>query len=332
MNSIWNNNYSAFKSRFPQLAELLPPPDIAQVAQPTFWKLEQTRNGMITASENGLRLHSAYNPEREAAGGVANEEMQEKSATVFYGFGLGYHVVEWCKLYNSTDATKVDAAATKVDAASTKGAPTAHMVAPTKGPVAGPRAPKKLILIEPDVNHFYAALNVLDWTPVFQVENLVLAIGCPAESVLQLIEDTSKINIGGTGVSDAYFFAIPAFMTHAQEYFAAVQSIINRNKRKNEINAATLKKFGKLWCRNSLRNIEKMRELGCVNDYVISDSLPSQGDEHLPGDRTPSQEDHLPSDRPHTQAPARAPGEHPLSQMPYLLLGAAAYTIEALIN
>ena len=100
MNSIWNKNYQAFKTRFPQLAELT---GSEPVPPESVWSLEQARNGMITASENGVsgaansaggavtatsvRLHSAYHPEREAAGAVGRDEVFQKSAVVFCGFG-----------------------------------------------------------------------------------------------------------------------------------------------------------------------------------------------------------------------------------------------------
>ncbi len=196
----------------------------------TFWKLENAKNGMITAREGGVRLHSAYNPEREACGAVGRDEVFAKSAIVFYGFGLGYHVIECAKKIIQSDG-------------------------------ASPR----LVIIEPDIAHFFAAIAVLDWTPVFEVENLVLAVGAPAESVLPLLEDGSKVNIGETGVSDAYFFDIPAFTAHAAAYFDIVRSIVKRNQRKNEINAATLKKFGRLWCRNSLKNLGEFAKRGFVS-------------------------------------------------------------------
>ena len=236
MNSIWNNNYKAFTSRFPNLASLLPPPNEEEVCNPPFWEISETRNGMITCSESSLRLHSAYNPEREAVAGITNPEIMEKSTTVFYGFGLGYHVIQWVKMMKE------------------------------KGP-----SSKKLVLIEPDPLHFYSALSFLDWTDVFTYENLILAINCPAEGVLPLLEDTSRINVGNTGVSDAFFFTIPAFIEHAKPYFDTVQAIVTRNKRKNEINAATLKKFGRLWCKNSLKNIDKLRSLSSVSSYIKED-------------------------------------------------------------
>ena len=230
MNSIWNKNFSAFKNRFPQLAELT---GSTPVPPESIWKLETAKNGMITASEQAgsgtaVRLHSAYNPEREASGAVGRDEVFEKSAIVFYGFGLGYHVIECAKILKQTADS-------------------------------GERIPR-LVLIEPDLAHFFAAMALLDWTPVFEVENLVIIAGAPADSILPLLEDASHVNIGNTGVSDSYFFDIPAFTAHAAAYFDTVRSIIKRNQRKNEINAATLKKFGRLWCRNSLKNIRQLEK------------------------------------------------------------------------
>lgn len=201
-----------------------------------FWEILQAKNGQITANEMTLHLHSSYNPEREAQGAVGAAEIWEKSATVFYGFGLGYHVLEWVKKAST----------------------------------------QKLILIEPDIKHFYAALTLLDWTTVFAYENLIIAVGCPVDSVLPLIEAGDKVNIGNTGVSDAFYFDIPAFQVHCKEYFDAVKTIIKRNQRKNEINAATLKKFGKLWCRNSVKNILQLENCGAIS------SIKNMADEKMP--------------------------------------------------
>lgn len=193
------------------------------------WQITNAKNNQITVTENGIRLHSGYNPEREAAGAVGAQEVQEKSATVFYGFGLGYHLQQWAKLYT--------------------------------------KQKKKLVILEPDVKRFIASMQLIDWTDIISVENLVLAVGCPADQVLPLIENTATVNVGNTGVSDAFYFDIPAFEQHAKDYFETVKTLIKRNQRKNEINAATLKKFGKLWCRNSLKNLQKLTELSFINLY-----------------------------------------------------------------
>ena len=196
-------------------------------APSSIWETETARNGQITASEMGIRLHSSYNPEREAQSALSLPEVNEKSTVVFYGFGLGYHALAFAKNHPE----------------------------------------KKLILIEPDVNHFFAALMLLDLTPVFELKELVLAIACPPDALLGLFENSLTVNLDDGGVSDAYYFDIPAFTNHAKEYFDTVKSIIKRNQRKNEINAATLKKFGKLWVNNTNRNLVQLEKCSGIGVF-----------------------------------------------------------------
>ena len=235
MNSIWNNNLKLFNSRFPDLFNIL-----EETFQITSFNLEtqlpslliQTaKNGEVTASDNGKLLHSAYNPSREAHNSVFIPEVQEKSSIVFYGMGLGYHLVEAAKLILQNSNKK------------------------------------KLIVVEPNLEYFLASLQLIDWTEIFKVEKLVLAINCPAESVLPLIEDTTTINTTLQGVSDAFYFDIASFTQHNQQYFECVKTIISRNKHKNEINAATTKKFGKLWCNNCKKNAKYINQLEFINIY-----------------------------------------------------------------
>lgn len=202
----------------------------------SFWQISTAKNGMPTATvntaQNLIHLHSAYNPERESSGVVNVPAVWEKSTTIFMGFGLGYHVIEWAKIATAKKnitSREIDTSGKKCESPSLK-------------------------LIEPDPVHFFAALMILDWTPVFQIENLIIALACPTESIMSLLEDQTKINTGDSGVSDSYIFTIPAFTLHAPDYFEIVKTLIERNKTKNEINAATLKKFGKLWERNCQKN------------------------------------------------------------------------------
>ena len=226
MNSIWNKNLESFRRRFPALFEMCKKEisaikddeGSAALLSSLKWEVTAAKNGDISAREGGAALHSLYNPSREASNAVVQPAVAEKSSAFFYGFGLGWQVIEFCKKYPQ----------------------------------------KKLVLLEPDLLHLLGAFLLLDWTAVFAHEKLILAVGCPQESVLSLIEDSSRVNVGNTGVNDTFFFDIPAFTNHAAEYFNDVRTIIKRNQRKNEINAATLKKFGKLWVRNSRKNIDQL--------------------------------------------------------------------------
>ena len=253
MNSIWNKNLELFKARFPQLHKMCLPQieqaqKILEGLNPNFIgdkggtalidncqiELLRARNGEISGKERGAALHSLYNPSREALNAVSQAEVASKGTGVFLGTGLGWQIIEFAKKYGE----------------------------------------KKLVVIEPDVLHLFAAMCVLDWEAVFKHESLILAIGCPLESVLGLLEDTSKVNVGNTGVSDAFVFDIPAFTAHAAAYFNNVRSIIKRNQRKNEINAATLKKFGKLWVRNSMKNLLQMSRCEGIAGFENKAPLP----------------------------------------------------------
>ncbi len=246
MNSIWNKNISSFTNRFPKLAEIyneqikkieenILSNQLSQENHP-FWQIKAAKNGELTASENGIFLHSSYSPSREAFSAVNQKEILEKSGTVFFGFGLGYHIIEWAKIYKKTD--------------------------------------KKLIIIEPDYVHFFSALLFLDWTEVFEVEHLIIALSCSPEEILSLIENQSQINIGNTGVSDCFFFNLKTFTKHSQNYFDTVKILIDRNIQKNKINEATLKKFGKLWCKNSKKNILELKNHDFINNFENKTDLP----------------------------------------------------------
>lgn len=196
-----------------------------------FYTLSLAKNGEITAEETFLnqkmRLHSSYNPSREAESAFANQK--EKSQILFLGFGLGYHVIKAAELITQKQLYK------------------------------------KLIIIEENPVYFFAALCVLDWTKVFEIENLVLAIGCPLDGITPLIETTDHINLGKEGLSDSHIFTMPAFSLHSKNYIENLLTLIERNKTKNQINAATYKKFGKLWTFNSKTNLNHIKTSGFVS-------------------------------------------------------------------
>lgn len=243
MNSIWNKNLEYFSQRFNPLKEIYQTQisAISKASQDdiknlfSFWDISTAKNGSLTASENSLRLHSSYNPEKEAFNAISQLNLKNKDSIVFMGMGLGYHLCEMAKyLINSNQN-------------------------------------KKIIIIENEPMHFFASMYYLDWSPIFQIENLILAIGCPADSIMSLLEDSSVINTGKTGVSSSYFFTIPAFTAHDQTYFNTVKELIERNKTKNDINSATYSKFAKLWTKNSLTNINQLKNKRTVKQ-LINDS------------------------------------------------------------
>ncbi|MCK9169434.1 MAG: DUF115 domain-containing protein [Treponema sp.] len=221
MNLIWNKNRDSFAARFPSLARMFS----LQIAETdtekpvTFWTILQAKNGSVIASENGTLLHSSYDPERESRQAVQKSDFDECTAAVFYGCGLGY----------------------------------------TPSAYAGIYPDRTIIIIEPDPGHFFAALTLLDWTPVFSCPSCIIALGCPPETVIPLIEQK--------GSAHSAFFSVPSQTAHAKNYFDTIKLLVERNRQKNTINNATLERFGRLWMRNSCANIKQYKILDGVKIY-----------------------------------------------------------------
>ena len=165
-----------FAQRFPQLAQilapqipkgLLPNADAEQYKSQgqseaarldpaalnaifPFYNFFYAKNGELTASQNGLNLHSVYNPSGEAARAAAAAEQEQKSVYVFAGFGLGYIPIALAKSPAALDKT--------------------------------------FIFLEPDAPHFFAALASADFSPLFKIPNLFFAIGADIEQADALIQ------------------------------------------------------------------------------------------------------------------------------------------------
>jgi hypothetical protein len=187
-----------------------------------FWEIKTARAGPFTVRENGMLLHSAYDPLREAQNTVLqaqNTKTTDITAAVFFGFGIGYLPNAYAASYPG----------------------------------------HTLILVEPEIRHFLAALALLDWTPVLQNRECILAVNCSPETVLPLIEKT--------GLNHCTFFSLTSQTEHAKAYFDSASVLIERNRQKTDINTNTLERFSGLWLRNSCRNISSFAELDGIHIY-----------------------------------------------------------------
>ncbi|MGL1894168.1 MAG: DUF115 domain-containing protein [Spirochaetaceae bacterium] len=66
------------------------------LTKPLELKIVETRGGELTATLNGLFLHSKYDPIREAK--KISSSQPDSDLYIFGGFGLGYQIVELCNL------------------------------------------------------------------------------------------------------------------------------------------------------------------------------------------------------------------------------------------
>jgi hypothetical protein len=237
LNSIWNKNRRLFTQRFPELSSILRPlfdktetegsaiTDSSPVAGLQrifpFWEFVRAKNGSVTVREQGIYLHSAYNPERESSSLAAAPEMKDTEGFIFFSCGAGYAPVALATVFQK----------------------------------------KPLIIIEPDPQYLLAAFSLIDWEPVFRVKNCMLAVNCPEQTVLQLLDQN------GLKIPECAIISNQAQRSHAAGYFAVLDELFVRNRRAEQINTRTLERFAGLWLRNSCRNIRQLADLDGVSLY-----------------------------------------------------------------
>jgi hypothetical protein len=83
MENYFDRNIEIAQSRFPETQELKN--EISEAIS-----IEETRTGSQTLRYNRLLIHSAYDPQKEAA--TFSQKTQEGNNVFLYGFGLGYHI------------------------------------------------------------------------------------------------------------------------------------------------------------------------------------------------------------------------------------------------
>ena len=230
MNSIWNKNLESFKNRFPQLEQQLSKETCKEII------IEETKNGSVTATENGLLLHSKYNPQREAQTLISTFDSSKKEAAIFLGFGLGYALIEFAKKNkNST-----------------------------------------MIVFEESIPHFFSALEALDWSEVFAHEKLILALGATAEDAVSLIngfkaEELQVFKVKSqTAHAEAYFSTIEAKIEQTKQ-----KEEINTNTLEKFATLWTSNSFRNLEYMDSLSGVKKYSSLGTELPFVILAAGPS---------------------------------------------------------
>ena len=119
---------------------------------------------------------------------------------------------------------------------------------------------RAVIVVEPDAARFFASLALIDWTAVFASKDCIAALACPPHTVVSFIEKY--------GVSRCAFFSVPSQTAHASHYFDTLRTLVERNRRKDDINAATFERFAKRWLKNSCKNINNYALMRGVSAYA----------------------------------------------------------------
>lgn len=157
MNSFWNKNISLFKARFSFLAEQLEktfPLNEQKEPEFAFWQVVISKNGELTAKENGIFLHSSYAPKKEAVSTVKNAKTEQTECAVFFSMGLGYAPLEWAKSFPEDS----------------------------------------IIIVEPEPQYFFAALKYTDFEPLLKHKKLIVLLQAELHDVITLTEHSAPFS------------------------------------------------------------------------------------------------------------------------------------------
>ncbi|MBO5100561.1 MAG: motility associated factor glycosyltransferase family protein [Treponema sp.] len=153
MNSFWNKNLNLFVDRFPELCKNLSITRDTKEPLTSCYEVLPSKSGSLTAKENNIFIHSAYNPEKEAESLIKNCKQENQIGAIFLSCGLGYAPVEYSKAF-PTDT---------------------------------------IFIIEPDIEYFFAFLKYIDLEELFSHKKLVIALKIDFQVILNIIETCGGI-------------------------------------------------------------------------------------------------------------------------------------------
>ncbi|EMB21714.1 motility associated factor glycosyltransferase family protein [Treponema denticola] len=114
-----------------------------------------------------------------------------------------------------------------------------------------------LIIIEPDLFVFFLFLQSRPLDDFFMHENLILLLGLYPKDVLDFFESKSFFDIP--------IFKIQSLIDVSSSWFSEFEALKKRRNEKTNLNKNTLKKFGKLWLKNFLKNMKQTEGLLGIN-------------------------------------------------------------------
>ncbi|MFP4301570.1 MAG: 6-hydroxymethylpterin diphosphokinase MptE-like protein [Spirochaetaceae bacterium] len=104
-----------------------------------------------------------------------------------------------------------------------------------------------VIVVEPEVSSFLTALRFRDITTALASPRTTLLLGKPVMAVIELLNSLR--------LRYPVSVSPPALRERSSGYFDELEQALRSYRQRNEINANTLNRFGKLWVRNLLINL-----------------------------------------------------------------------------
>ncbi len=109
-----------------------------------------------------------------------------------------------------------------------------------------------VVVFEPDPSYFLKALEARNLDAVLTHPGISLLIGVNARTVLGFLETVKAKNVG--------CYILRSLKDIRQGEFEEIKDTVNTFSERETINKNTLKRFGKVWVRNLLKNIPRLIE------------------------------------------------------------------------
>ena len=106
------------------------------------------------------------------------------------------------------------------------------------------------VIIEADMNIFLCCLAARPLDSFFRHRRLSLLIGTQPEE--------SASFLASTGWNSEILFKAPVSTEAYKPWYGTFFMLLERNKMKNSINAKTLERFGTLWLKNTVKNLDML--------------------------------------------------------------------------
>jgi hypothetical protein len=220
-------NFALLSKLFPGLAEELEKQDgVAQDAEDL--RVEAAPSGQTSLLLGGRHVHSPRDPLREAQrlteslrSNTAENDAGAKGPVVILGFGLGY---------------SAEAAAE-----------------------AAPGRP--LIIVEKRRAVLRIALETRDLTKLLSQNKLVFVLGLSGDPAGAIQSALELFSVAGETPAPPPIIRNRTLIAADEEWYGSVEQGIKNFSSRDEVNTATLRRFGKRWVRNLGRNMDSIRDL-----------------------------------------------------------------------
>jgi hypothetical protein len=184
-------------------------------------KIENSAAGDPTLCVRGIYVHSKHDPKREGQRLAARISGADGAPVVILGFGLGY----------------------AAQAAASPGTP--------------------VIIVEKHKNLLLKAFELLDFSDFLTKNRLIFVTGGTGEGITQALAIANELAGSGKKPSAGGHPRVirnRALVFLDENWYRQAETRINSLASKDDVNSATLKRFGKRWVRNLSHNMKAIRD------------------------------------------------------------------------